>query len=406
MVTLLTAAPAADRIEALLHQPLSIYIHIPFCRVRCTYCAFNTYAGMSDLIPEFVTALCTEIEGVGRAAPSGITSHTLYLGGGTPSLLTPGQVRRIVDSARQSFFLTSDAEITLEANPGTVTLDSLQAYREAGINRLSIGIQSAHEADLKLFGRRHSFEEAEAAFFLARQAAFESISIDLIYGAPYQTLSAWQRTLDTVLRWKPEHIAVYSLILEPGTSLALQVTRGHVPDPDSDLAADMYDLARERLAHEGFLHYEISNWGQPGHQSRHNRQYWLNQPYLGFGPGAHGCALGYRYWNINPVPEYIARLGNGVTQPFPFSPALADSEFIDQPTEMDESIFLGLRLLSEGVNKEAFFSRFGLHIEDRYHKPLKRLIAQDLLIDDGAALRLPASAALISNYVFRKLLDV
>jgi oxygen-independent coproporphyrinogen-3 oxidase len=374
--------------------------------VRCTYCAFNTYAGLSDLIPDFVEALCREIEGVAALAPQETTGHTLYFGGGTPSLLSSSQLRRIVKSARRSFALLPDAEITLEANPGTVTLESLQAYRGAGINRLSIGIQSAHQADLKLFGRRHTFEEAEAAFFLARQAGFDNISIDLIYGAPYQTLSGWEQTLDAVLPWKPEHIAMYSLILEPGTSLALQVTRGHIPDPDSDLAADMYDLARDRLAQEGFTHYEISNWAQPGHQSRHNRQYWLNQPYLGFGPGAHGCAISRRYSNVNPVPEYIARLRNGLPQPFPFSPALAESESIDKFTAMDETLFLGLRLLGEGLVKELFYARFDLHIEDRYHKPLKRLLSQGLLIDDGLTLQLPVSAALISNYVFRTLLDV
>lgn len=382
---------------------LSLYVHIPFCRTLCTYCAFNTYAGMQALIEPYVEALCREMRLVGEAA-GGATAHTLYFGGGTPSLLEPRQVAAVVEAAREAFALPDGAEITLEANPGTVDLEKLRAYRASGVNRLSIGVQSADADELRMFGRRHSFEEAGEAYRLARAAGYDDISLDLIYGAPRQTLASWQRTLDAVLDWEPEHVSLYALKLEPGTSLHRQVGRGRLPEPDDDLAADMYDLARARLDDAGLRQYEISNWARPGFESAHNRQYWLNEPYLGFGAGAHGYAAGLRYWNVDPVAEYVGLIKQGEARVFPLSPAAADTEIIDEGLEMAETVILGLRLVGEGVSRRAFEARFGRSLDAEFGAPLAVMKQAGLVMQDGDAVRLTERGYLLSNQVFMRLL--
>lgn len=382
---------------------LSLYVHVPFCRTLCTYCAFNTYAGMQALVEPYVAALEREMALVGRAAGAR-AAHTLYFGGGTPSLLDARQVAGLVDVARRELGLLDGAEITLEANPGTVDLDKLRAIRAAGVNRLSLGVQSALAADLRLFGRRHSFEEAEAAFRLAREAGYDDISVDLIYGAPGQTLDDWRHTLREVLAWGPEHVSLYALKLEPGTSLYVRVEKGRLPAPDDDLAADMYDLARQVLGEAGYRHYEISNWARPGHESEHNRQYWLNEPFLGFGAGAHGAAAGLRCWNVDPVREYVERVTTGAPQPFPLSPATADYEVIDEALEMSETVILGLRLVGEGVRRADFAARFERELDDVFGAALRGVEALGLIEQTPDAVRLTERGYLLSNQVFMRLL--
>ncbi len=380
-------------------QPISLYAHIPFCSTLCTYCAFNTYAGMGHLIAPFTDALCREMVLVGEKA-EGCRAHTLYLGGGTPSLLSPVQVEQIIMAARRCFDLQEGGEITLELNPGSTDLTRLKAYRSAGVNRLSIGVQSAHEAELRLFGRRHSFADAHETFRLARAAGFESISLDLIYGAPLQTRRSWRATLKAVLAWEPDHLSLYSLTLEPGTSLALRVERGRIPEPNPDLAAAMYHDAQQLAADAGLQQYEIANWARPGHESIHNRQYWLNRPYLGFGPGAHGSANRVRYWNIKPVPAYIERVTGGESQPFPFSPSLEDYERLDEALEMAETVILGLRLVQEGMSRADFQRRFNRPVEAVYGPAIDSLRGAGLLEVTDQVLRLTDRAYLISNQVF------
>lgn len=377
----------------------SLYVHIPFCKVRCSYCAFNTYTGLEALYEPFLQALRREIRLVGTASP-GLTSHSLYFGGGTPSVLSPLQVQSVIATCRGHLGLISDAEISLEANPGTITLNQLRGYREAGVTRLSLGVQSAREADLRLFGRDHTFEEAEEAFRLARAAGFESISVDLIYGAPHQTYRGWHQVLDAVLAWEPDHISLYSLALEPGTALHHRVEHGLLPHPDSNLVADMYEGARDALGRAGLQQYEISNWARPGHECQHNRQYWLNLPYLAFGPGAHGWAGHLRYWNVNPVPGYINCINDGDTQPFPFSPAVDDYEVIPQEMEMAETVILGLRLVREGVSKADFARRFGQSLDSVFGPAIGGLEQAGLLRLDGDTLRLTEKAYFVSNRVF------
>lgn len=384
-------------------QSLSLYIHIPFCQTLCTYCAFNTYAGLGTLVEPFVAALCREIQIVGKGAAQ-YTVHTVYFGGGTPSLLQPDQIASILESCRTGFRTAQDAEITLEANPDSLTLDRLRAFREAGINRLSLGVQSAHEPELRLFGRRHSFAEAQGGFELARQAGFNDISVDLIYGAPRQTRASWRETLERVLAWSPDHLSLYSLTIEPGTSLGVQVRRGRIPEPDPNQAAAMYDLACQLAARAGLDHYEISNWARPGHESRHNRQYWLNEPYLGLGPGAHGAAGGVRYWTVSPVQLYIDKIAQGASRPFPFSPALDGYEGISRELEMAETTILRLRLVKEGLSRAAFNERYGCTVDNLYGDTLKQLHQLGLISMRGDRIRLKRRAYLISNQVFWRLL--
>lgn len=391
-----------------LRQSDSLYVHIPFCRALCTYCAFNTYAGLDHLIDPYVTALCREMALVGAANPASV-ARTLYFGGGTPSLLTVRQVERIVSAARRYLGLRPDAEITLEANPGSLDLPALRGYRDAGITRLSLGVQSAQPADLHLFGRRHTFAGARTSFYLARQAGFDDISLDLIYGAMGQTLGGWQHTLESVLSWDPDHFSLYSLILEPGTSLYKRVERGGLPPPNDDVAADMYEYTLDRLSAAGYEHYEISTWGKPGHHSRHNRTYWYNEPFLGFGAGAHGAIYQpdgrmVRYWCVDPVPQYIDAVRSASLTGWTVSPALGGCEEIGRSLEMSETAILNLRLVDEGIDKVAFQARFSTSVDAVFGDILAALISLGMVEDDGRRVRLTPRGYLLSNQVFMRLL--
>ncbi|MCC6904900.1 MAG: radical SAM family heme chaperone HemW, partial [Anaerolineae bacterium] len=342
-----------------LTEPASIYVHVPFCRVKCTYCAFNVYTHLEHHIPQYVDAVIREMQRV-SAGRGPLVACSLYLGGGTPSLLSPEQVRRIIDASVHWYGLMPGAEITLEVNPGTATPESLAAYRTAGVTRVSIGVQSAQTADLRLFGRDHTFAEAISTAASARQAGFENVNLDLIYGAPGQSLAGWESSLEAALRLEPTHLALYALTVELRTALYFWIERGRVAPPDPDLAAAMYDAARERLVSTTLTQYEISNWAQPGLESRHNRQYWHNRPFFGFGAGAFGAMCGVRYWNVRPVRLYIERILSGEDAGrYPFSPALEGFEEITRRIEMSETAFLGLRLVREGLSRAAFAARFG-----------------------------------------------
>lgn len=381
--------------------PLSLYVHIPFCRKRCSYCAFNTYTGLDHLIEPLVQALIAEMKIVRAHLPESVCkSHTLYFGGGTPSLLTASQVKGIINTARDEFALASAAEITLEANPASVSLENLVSYRNAGVNRISIGVQSIHAKELELFKRDHTFEEAHDTYDLARQAGYENINVDLIYGAPGQSRQNWRESVETLLSWEPEHISLYALSLESGTALSWQVDQGQHPRPDPDLAADMYEDARNLLAKAGFVHYEISNWARPGFESLHNRQYWLNEPFLGFGPGAHSMVNGIRYWNMRPVGEYIERINTGRVADISLSPVCDGSEIVTEEHARADTVILGLRLLNEGLDRGRFRQRHQLGLDDAFGQLLERLENQGLLLDDGARIRLAEHTYLVSNQIF------
>lgn len=385
-------------------QPHSIYIHIPFCQHRCGYCDFNTYAGQGSLLPAYVTALCREIESITCEFPERIPVHTVYFGGGTPSLLTTSQVQQILVTLQAQFELTSTPEISLEANPGTVTLESLSGYREAGINRLSLGAQSFNPKELRLMERIHTEKEIYQAVKWARQAEFDNISLDLIFGVPNQTLESWQRSLSASADLGIEHLSLYHLTIEDHTPFKIRLEQGLMPRPDDDLAVDMYEFALDYLARENFQHYEISNWARQRSGAwktcRHNLQYWHNQPYFGFGAGAHGFLFKKRTANVNGIGAYIDRSINGNVH-FPASAAVETVIDISEKDEMQETMMMGLRLLREGVSRESFAKRFDRPIDTVFGAELSEL-ARLNLIENGEIIRLTQRGMMIGNQVFMR----
>ncbi|MEJ5202145.1 MAG: radical SAM family heme chaperone HemW [Anaerolineales bacterium] len=388
--------------------PYSVYIHIPFCRHRCGYCDFNTYAGKEDLIPPYVSALCREIELVSRSVGQRLPVHTIFFGGGTPSLLPIYGIQQILFTLHDCFDIQPNPEITLEANPGTVSPTYLAELHELGISRLSLGMQSAHETELNLLERQHNLEDVEHAVDWARRAGFKNLNLDLIYGLPHQTLDSWLHTLKIALTLAPEHLSLYSLTIEHGTPLHRKVQNGTLPAPDDDLSADMYETAIEQLETAGFAHYEISNFAirdQNGHimACEHNLQYWRNLPYLGFGAGAHGFAGNYRLSNVLRIPSYIQHVQNGKVLAFPFSPATTSHTRIDQNTEMQETMMVGLRLTREGVSKRIFLKRFEKPLEIVFRNEIKTMTQNGLLEwagEGGDTLRLTRRGLLLGNQVF------
>jgi oxygen-independent coproporphyrinogen-3 oxidase len=303
---------------------------------------------------------------------------------------------------RSAFVILPDSEITLEINPGTVDQAYLDALRELGINRLSIGMQSAIEGELGLFERDHTLADVERTVRLARRAGFQNLSFDLIYGAPQQRLTDWEYTLDYAASLAPEHYSLYALQLESGTKLKRLVKAGDLPEPDDDLAADMYDLASQKLAAQGFEHYEISSWAKPGYGSRHNLQYWRNLPYLGLGAGAHGYAGGFRTVNIMRPECYIERLNATSTNyPYPRTPATQTCEAVSREQEIFETIMLGLRMLTEGLSYPLFEDRFGMSLEALHGETIAYFKRQGLLCEKDDALLLTPRAYLISNRVLQ-----
>ncbi|MCS7179212.1 MAG: radical SAM family heme chaperone HemW [Anaerolineae bacterium] len=371
-------------------RPLALYVHIPFCRSRCTYCAFNTYAGMDALIPAYVEALSVEI----RAAP-GAPARTLYFGGGTPSLLSQDALASILQALQERFRFSPQMEITLEANPGTVDQMYLRAVRELGVNRLSLGVQSAHADELHLLGRQHTWEDAMKAVADARAAGLENVNLDLIYGLPGQTLARWKETLEAALSLDPDHLSLYALTVEEGTPLEEQVVRGALPPPDDDRTAEMYEWAETRLAQAGYIHYELSNWARSDRYfCQHNRIYWRNEPYLGLGAGASSWWGGRRWTNVRHPREYIRRLKTG-------QPIGEEMEVISRQLEMGETMLMGLRLM-EGVSDARFRARFGVGLGEAFGAELTRLAAQGLLEWDGKTARLTPRGRLLGNWVFRE----
>jgi oxygen-independent coproporphyrinogen-3 oxidase len=381
---------STDKFDA--HDSLALYLHIPFCRHRCSYCDFNTYAGLERLYTSYTSALAQEVRQAGR----GERVATVFFGGGTPSILPVPLIAELMAACRSAFEIEADAEISLEANPGTVDQAQLAELRRLGINRLSFGVQSAQPAELILLERLHDFEQAAEAVNLARLAGFENISIDLIYGLPRQTIKSWETTLAAGVALAPDHLSAYCLTVEEGTPLSRWVAAGRVPEPDPDLAADMYELAETMLEQSGFHHYEISNWARPGFECRHNLVYWRNGQYLGFGAGAHSHRDGRRWWNVLAPAAYIALVRSSE------SPR-ADSEEIGPEQAMGETMMLGLRL-NEGVNAFAFQERFGRPLEAVFGSELAELCAAELLEWDGRRLRLTARGRLLGNQVFARFL--
>lgn len=382
----------------------SIYLHIPFCKHRCAYCDFNTYAGQENLIPAYVDALIQEINFVGLHTEKK-NIHTVFFGGGTPSLLSGSQFASIMNALRAAFTFTPDAEISIEANPGTVSLGKLSAIRAAGINRISFGVQSANTEELHMLEREHTFFDVIEAVASARKAGFDNLNLDLIYGLPEQTLSTWQTTVSRILDLHPEHISAYALTLEHGTPFGKWASKGLLPLPNPDLAAEMYEWTCDIFEQNGYIHYEISNWSKPNLECQHNLQYWKSLPYLAFGAGAHGYADGYRYSNALRIKTYIERLTNYEEQitnnQFPISPATVNQHKQTSKDDMSEYMLNNLRLVHAGVAESDFRLRFGRALIDIYPKEIDGLIQSGLLEEsDPQTYRLTKRGRLLGNQVF------
>jgi putative oxygen-independent coproporphyrinogen III oxidase len=378
-----------------------IYIHIPFCRSRCSYCDFATGMYESNLAEGYVRALCLELENW-REVELPDKVDTIYFGGGTPSLLSPGQIERILNSVKDRFEMVDGAEITLEINPGDggASAESrqktLRQLRSLGVNRASFGAQTFDDRELKQLGRTHGSADISATFHQLSSAGFENINFDLIAGLPGQRLSGWQRNLDEALKLQPEHLSLYLLDVHEGTPLADQIRAGMRPKPDDDLAAEMYRKMIDEVCAAGYRHYEISNFCLPGFESRHNTKYWAGVPYYGFGCSAHSYDGGRRRWaNERDAANYVGLIENQEL------PVVERTELNDEDAR-SESVFLGLRLM-RGIDLRNYQARFGQDLRDQYNGELMRLIDAGLIEIDDDLLKLTTRGALLSNEVFAAL---
>jgi oxygen-independent coproporphyrinogen-3 oxidase len=396
-------APVSER-QALAEydwreEPVGLYLHIPFCQSKCIYCDFNSYAGLEDRYGPFVRSICTDVRrGAASLLPgepdcAGQRISTVFFGGGTPSLLSPDQLGQILGAARERYALLPGVEISMEANPGTISLENFEGYLKAGVNRLSMGVQVLDDVMLKKLGRIHTAEGAIESYRLARQAGFDDINLDFIFGLPGQDLEHLEATLDRLLSLDPlpEHLSCYSLIVEEHTPLYVGVMRGLISVPGEDEVADMYERIGERLRAAGYRQYEISNWTRK-RRCEHNLIYWHDQRYLAFGPGASGYWGDTRYTTVLGPDDYIRRVSNGET-------VVAENEHVDVAQEQSEVMMLGLRL-NEGVSEAEFVRRFGVTLESVFGKEVKRLTALGLLEERGGYVRLTERGRLLGNEAF------
>ena len=396
------------------HGPIAIYVHVPFCATKCPYCDFNTYASIEGLMEPYARALRSELEFWGGELGSRAVS-TVFFGGGTPSYLRGGQLAALMDAIGDRFKLNPAGEVTAEANPDDLTAEKLSEFAAAGINRLSIGVQSLDDGLLQTLGRRHSAAEAEQAVRRARQAGFDNLSVDLMYGLPDQTLKQWLDTLDRALDLGSQHISMYGLTLEPGTPMEKDAKAGSLPTPDADLAADMYLAAQALMAEHGFDHYEISNWCLPGYEARHNLTYWHNGQFLGVGPGAHSYLDGTRFSIIRSPREYALKLSSIPPEPGGNSwpDRLRSISFVDEineikyDEEMAETMMMGMRLDS-GVADATFSDRFGQSLENAYGPIIAGAQGDGLVEWTGSsngldrALKLTPRGRLLGNEAFQR----
>lgn len=381
-----------------------VYIHIPFCKSRCSYCDFATDVYRdSGAVERYVNAICAEIENFGdvqkvQTASFGLLSvegkrdrsrtpnaDTVYFGGGTPSLLTAEQVGRILAAVRDKFDVAADAEITMEMNPATVTAETLREYKDLGVNRASFGVQTFNDRDLKLLARGHDANDARQTYKMLRDAGFTNVSFDLIAGLPGQTIEDWRQNLDEAVSMEPEHLSLYLLEIHKGTPLAEQLRSGRRPMPDEELAAEMYELMIDTLTSAGYHQYEISNFAKPGFESRHNTKYWRLEPVFGFGVSAHSFDGFQRYANERDTAKYVERIEN-------FAGAEVFRERIDAASE---SAFLGLRL-TKGIDLREYEIEFGSILDDK----IGELEEKGLVEIAEGRLRLTRKGMLFSNEVF------
>lgn len=392
----------------------AIYVHIPFCKQKCHYCDFNSYPGMESLFDAYVSALIKEIdirvngadvvakgvateENSAKAANSASRRiQSVYFGGGTPVLIGPDRMAHLIDRIKDGFDVDSDAEITIEANPEAISFEAMRQLKDAGVNRVSIGFQSLDEECLRVLGRKHTASKAIASFLETRQAGFDNVNIDLIFGVPSQSLANWALNLEQVAALNPEHISCYALSIEEKTPLEKMIDAGEVESPDEEIQADMMMYTRESLMDSDYEHYEVSNYAKPGKVCRHNLAYWNNDDYLGLGAGAHSKINGVRYANIGNPKAYIEAVESGDSSAF-----IETENVLSVEEQLGDAIFLGLRKIS-GIDINEFKKRYGCDILKVYASEIEELVRDGLLIVNDGTIRLSSNGILLGNEVFAR----
>ena len=376
-----------SRVVTLSGMALGLYVHIPFCSAICNYCNFNRGLFDADLKTQYVAALQQEI----RRRADGDPADTIFFGGGTPSLLEPDEIAAIIATCRSAFAVSADTEVTLEANPETITDEKLGGFREAGVNRLSFGVQSFRDEELKRLSRLHSASRARDAFAMARSAGYDNVSLDLMMWLPGQSVSDWLASVEGLIGLGPEHASLYLLEIYPNAPLRDAMARGRWVVAAEDDAAEMYLQAMDALERAGYQQYEISNVARPGRESRHNVKYWTDGEWLGFGCGAHSTRKGVREKNVASTSEYISLVSTGGQLAVERRPLTAHAQ-------LEEALFMGLRL-TRGLDLASIESRYRTDVWRLYGTELQPFIDQGLLIYDGAHLSLTRSGMLLANEV-------
>lgn len=372
-------------------KPLAIYIHVPFCKRKCVYCDFASFAGREGIWKEYFAALGEEIDGWTEQLQA-YEAHSIFFGGGTPSLVDAEFIARTLERLRNTVRFAADIEITLEANPGTLTNEKLRIYRNAGINRLSLGVQSFDSDLLKNLGRIHTPEDAEKAVLLAQDAGFDNISIDLMYALPGQSMAQWKRTLEKAVSLPLTHISAYSLIVEEGTEMARRVTAGETVIPDDDSVNEMQRMAVCMLAHAGFARYEISNFAKPGCESRHNMTYWIGGEYLGLGSAAHSLMANARFSN-QPEPErYMA------------GERKLDYSLRSIRDQQEEALMLETRMV-RGLDLNKWQRRFAEDFLKKYANTVRRLGNYGFIEIENGFLRLTPAGLELQDSVVLELME-
>ncbi|MEW6350986.1 MAG: radical SAM family heme chaperone HemW [Thermodesulfobacteriota bacterium] len=379
-------------------EPLGIYVHVPFCKSRCAYCGFVTFPYRDELVDEYLSALAQEIRHKASALPRNRADKipffdTIYIGGGTPSVLPGTMLRELIDLCRTCFRVSDRAEVTVEANPGTVSRSALKDWQRAGVNRVSLGVQSLNARELTLMGRRHSAHDARASFRELRDAGFENISVDLIAGYPEQTVDSVLASLEGITELGPEHLSVYLLEVKHGTRLETEIREGLVKPVDDDIAADMYEEICRVSRSEGFEHYELSNFARNGKYSRHNLKYWQDREYVACGAGATGLVCGVRYTGFTDLHEYLRAIHEG-------APAWVAEE-LSADERFGEALIMGLRLVA-GADLDALTDRYGIDARSFVRQTVGDLIDAELCTLNGARLQLTPRGRLLSNMVFAR----
>jgi oxygen-independent coproporphyrinogen III oxidase len=383
---------------------LGVYVQVPFCQTKCTYCNFHTGVFSAELYAPYVNAVCREISGFPRllsehtiALVPDLVVDTVYFGGGTPSLLESRGLAQIIEAIRASFPPQFE-EVTLEADPETITAEKATGWRVTGFNRISMGVQSFDDAELRAAGRMHRREDVFRATEVLRRVGFSNLSFDLIAGLPHQTDRSWRQSVDELLGLRPEHVSIYMMEIDEGSRLGLEVLQGGARYsakalPSDDAMAEFYEYACRELTDAGYVHYEISNWALPGFESRHNLKYWRREPYFGFGAGAHSFNGSQRWANAHDPASYADSVLSGR---FP----VGQLESVRREQALEEELFLGLRQLT-GVDLRRIESKYGVRLDSRFDE----LVAEGLVERDGPLLRLSPSRLTVSNEVFVHLLE-